>query len=84
MNVLVNGMDMPKNCGCCHLRFTKWCEARIYIETRPRGCPLVGVPTPHGRLIDADELKRNTMFIFSGTIREKEIDEATTIIEAEE
>lgn len=29
-----------------------------YKRTRARFCPLVEVPTPHGRLFDADELKK--------------------------
>lgn len=56
MGILIKGMDMPKNCGCCCLRFAKWCEARIYMETRPVRCPLVDVPMPHVRLIDADAI----------------------------
>lgn len=75
MSVLIMGVEMPTECGKCFVGDRSICKD---------GCPLVDVPTPHGRLIDADELKRNTMFIFSGTIREREIDEATTIIEAGE
>lgn len=93
MDVLIKDMDMPKNCKECPFSdHEAWClipgdwRKRYYCPDNEVSddCPLVGVPTPHGRLIDADELKRNPMFIFSGTIREKEIDEATTIIEAEE
>lgn len=31
------------------------CEADIKDVSRPSWCPLIEVPTPHGRLIDADE-----------------------------
>ena len=48
-------------------------------------CPLVEVPTPHGRLIDADELETHVdnwwdigEYVFADTIRN-----ADTIIEAE-
>lgn len=61
-----------------------------YKRTRARFCPLVEVPTPHGRLIDADELKKeyphdedweypvNT----NGYVSES-IDNAQTVVEAE-
>lgn len=86
MSVFVKGMDMPKNCGCCQLRFTKWCEARIYMETRPTGCPLVDVPTPHGRLIDADELKLrkyHSCVAKENAVAVAHIDWSPTVIEAE-
>ncbi|MBQ1309324.1 MAG: hypothetical protein IIY54_06425 [Ruminococcus sp.] len=48
-------------------------------------CPLVEIPTPHGRLIDADELETHVdnwwdigEYVFADTIRN-----ADTIIEAE-
>ena len=56
MSVLIKGMEMPKRCGGCPLRGV--CKQRIYIEYRPKDCPLIEVPTPHGRLIDADELEK--------------------------
>ena len=48
-------------------------------------CPLVEIPTPHGRLIDADEIEKCVHewydvgeYVFADTIRD-----ADTIIEAE-
>ena len=69
MSVLIRGMKMPTSCGTCHLRKSNedrvWCSVigeYICFETEFLGrmvnCPLVEVPTPHGRLIDADALKR--------------------------
>ena len=69
-DILIKGMDMPKNCSKC--RF--WCICNLLNEykdyesilrderigkngTRHEGCPLVEVK-PHGRLIDADKLKQ--------------------------
>lgn len=66
MSVLVKGMEMPENCDSCWAldeygdyplcRLTG--EQRGYNfrirEQRMEHCPLVDVPTPHGRLIDAD------------------------------
>lgn len=33
-------------------------EINNWYEAKHKDCPLVEVPTPHGRLIDADELKK--------------------------
>lgn len=73
MSLLIEGMDMPKDCASCDLSYYRdgynggygyspsgWmCRRLNHIikegeETRPSDCPLVEVPTPHGRLIDAD------------------------------
>ena len=43
-------------CGACFLR-VGGCKQRIYMEQRPKYCPLVEIPTPHGRLGDLDKLK---------------------------
>jgi len=68
-DILIKGMDMPKNCSKC--RF--WCTCNLLNEykdyesilrderigkngTRHEGCPLVEVK-PHGRCIDADALE---------------------------
>ena len=53
MSVLIRGTEMPERCGQCFLRVGK-CKQRIYMEQRPKNCPLVEIP-PHGRLIDADD-----------------------------
>ena len=55
MSILINGMEMPKNCAGCFLRVGQ-CSKRIYMENRPSDCPLNEVPEPHGRLIDEDVL----------------------------
>lgn len=47
MSVLIKGMDMPKNCGKCFIGDRSLCA---------NGCPLVEVPTPHGRLLDEKEV----------------------------
>ena len=65
-DLLIKGMEMPKNCAVCPLRVdglhTFQCMRlldRAYTyelaEQRQEDCPLVKVP-PHGRLIDADKL----------------------------
>lgn len=67
MSVLIKGMEMPPNCyDCPFIELQEdekaFCLAGlfemfgIYTQQRYYICPLVEVPTPHGRLIDADEL----------------------------
>ena len=67
-DLLIRGMDMPKNCFECPWRCKVDPEnllCRISgeyfeetfsgtIQNRHKSCPIVPVP-PHGRLIDADE-----------------------------
>ena len=70
--MIVNGMEMPKDCRECllcnyHISAGEtWCEAidgllatdygPILFDGRDSDCPLVEIKTPHGRLIDADAL----------------------------
>lgn len=67
MSLLINGMDMPKNCAECPILQTgsleHYCplakESMWSIDAesvRHNNCPLSEIPTPHGRLIDADRL----------------------------
>lgn len=97
MGVYIPNMEKPKDCKECqwHLEF--------YIEDEQVGglctitekddkentCPLIEIPTPHGRLIDKDELlshlKKDPLFDLverygvSGVIESR-----PTILEAEE
>lgn len=71
MAILIKGMEMPKSCPCelVGVGYDMYCSfvhgipamVREYDEccekgTRPDWCPLIEVPEPHGRLIDADKL----------------------------
>lgn len=94
MDILIKGMDMP--CMCCLCPCHDWdmetnryyCQAlkdepRIIDEnTRRNDCPLVEVPTPHGRLIDADAL--SLWDIDVANYPSNYIKNAPTIIDAEE
>lgn len=53
-DTLVRGLKIPTNCAACPFRLV-WCRERIYMETRPKRCPLYEVPK-HGRLIDENAL----------------------------
>ena len=59
MSVLIKDMEYPQNCGECKLSYNGICVANIGRKvTVDSICPLIEVPD-HGRLIDADRLKRN-------------------------
>ena len=64
MSILIQGMEMPKNCKSCPLRYSStgyaWCDITgeslaLEIDMRDYTCPLVELP-PHGRLADLDEI----------------------------
>lgn len=98
MSLLIQNMDMP--CMCCLCPCHDWdvetdryyClalkgEPRIIDEnTRRDDCPLVEIPTPHGRLIDADvackKYKDEDSLI--AELAYRKIRNAPTVIEAEE
>lgn len=68
MSVLIKGVKMPKDCLMCQFHgFGGYKNELIVCSLTGRsegqlsnvlGCPLVEVPTPHGRLIDADAFIR--------------------------
>lgn len=68
MSILIKDMDMPKNCSDCPLNYDQmscsvtgtgwWSDTMVLMDfdsckERLYNCPLVEIPTPHGRLIDA-------------------------------
>lgn len=72
MSIIIKYMEMPKSCYTCRLLYegvTNNCsplclaggfliDEEEMIDMTDKRCPLVEVP-PHGRLIDADELKND-------------------------
>ena len=67
-------------------------ELNIIATKRHKDCPLVEVPTPHGRLIDADKLTKNMRNYYPSidhlccsqhVVTKRDIDNAPTVIEAE-
>lgn len=104
MSILIKGGVMPltcEECPCydnndysCNVTGRGVIEYRF--DGRPDDCPLVEVPTPHGRLIDADKLfckidgikgwdygDESDMAI-SAAEALSAIDDSPTVIEAEE
>lgn len=62
MSILIKGMDMPISCEKCPLCYDYLhCSIddslHMFLYNRHPNCPLVEIPTPHGRLIDADALE---------------------------
>ena len=104
MSILIKGMGMPRDCGECRFGYDGKCFAVSPIHRFFVGdtfeCPLVEVPTPHGRLIDADALRvgmYHEAFETDSELQrwdsgcwvrykmfENHMDNAPTIIEAEE
>ena len=101
MSVLIKGFKMPETCIECPMQFGGFCyvqppeidEARVaptvdeaWEQGKPEWCPLCELPKNHGRLIDADELKKHKYHDnnrFENAVAVAEIDWADTIIEAE-
>lgn len=65
--VVIKGMTLPKTCGKCPLKVeANWglytCPFQpeyvfaLVSTFRSDKCPLIEVPEPHGRLVDADEM----------------------------
>ena len=95
MSVLVKGMKMPGKCGLCdlfHAESPMHCTVVKGYKTvgvpygmpRPDWCPLVEVPTPHGRLIDSDRMLRDCKYPEVETYTRVALESAPTVIEAEE
>ena len=65
MAILIKGMEMPKSCKECKFWSITSCIASYQGE---KSCPLIEVPEPHGRCIDADalaeDLKRQCEEVF--------------------
>ena len=95
MSILIKGMEMPENCNKCRFQsaLRLYCDAMPYnfcgntddIE-RPDFCPLIEIPTPHGRLIDADKLANETFYGATSApyITYRKFVNAPTVIEAED
>lgn len=88
MGVYIKGMEMPKCCAQCVIRYGN-CKERIYMGNRPSLCPIVEIKEPHGRLIDAGALVNTVVFHTNISADTKEFIEdligiAPTVIEAEE
>lgn len=76
-------------CQNCYFRVGRYCgiiESTEQVPVKKNRCPLVEIPTPHGRLIDADELANKTFYSATSApyITYKIFVDTPTIIEAED
>lgn len=89
ISILIKGMKMPKKCEQCWFFGTD--SARVgycYLlkgelplpDGVPQDCPLVEVPTPHGRLIDADAILGKINAIISAHPDEADLYEQDAVI----
>ena len=107
-DILIRGMEMPETCASCEWSYyvgngRAMCKkvsmrdkTEIMAKRKADFCPLVEVPTPHGRLIDADALKEEGADIHMDYVCDGYVEDTTwgysddlldsqpTIIEAEE
>lgn len=97
MGIYIKKMEMPESCYYCPFADGVWQKDKrclINGKEMPRdgrdvqqnhiNCPLVPVP-PHGRLIDADALDSSeTDYLGNHFVYLVDIDDAPTIIPAEE
>lgn len=95
MSILIKGMEMPETCEKCRMHLAMFIFSDGPIghcmllkgKADKRKCPLVPVPTPHGRLIDADDLEfyrtPSDKYEYEEVLYRHDINDAPTIIEAE-
>ena len=86
-------MEMPKDCIVCPFGWNG-CNNQhdfVYMGSRPDNCPLIEVPEPHGRLIDADALEYEEAYLNGHyelgdveIVTREDIESAPTIIPASE
>lgn len=102
MTILVKGMEMPRSCAKCmftqvisvldKLGYQCYLSGETAMEKEfarhgIKNCPLVEVPTSHGRLIDADKLFKAAPGLWCHdiwVIKASAIHDMPTVIEAEE
>ena len=88
--IYIKGMEMPNSCMNCALYNWHGCKATntifsnwVNTAKRQSNCPLIAVPD-NGRLIDADALKEEWRNGFHRKIVDALMEDAPTIIPAEE
>ena len=101
MSILIKDMDIPQKCGQCklyHAEHPMHCMAveghrtvgAPYGMPRPDWCPLIEIPTPHGRLVDIKSVEDRKFTTvdneyerwWNGAL-DSVVDNAPTVIEAE-
>ena len=93
MSILIKGMEMPTSCYKCELMTANYGCVIVgavggeSYRKRALDCPLVEIPTPHGRLIDADALIKEFGDVLgkiaAENLNDMWIGEQPTVIESE-
>ena len=99
MGVYIKGMALPKDCGSCGVREEAKCGTDYkwlvkhpdFYGTRRPDCPLIEIPTPHGRLIEDNKVVSRMVDSYANAGLHSEdyrkvckyISQAPTILEAE-
>lgn len=80
MSVLIEGMQMPKNCAECPAALSgKYCRINHTYTTfrilsaRPAHCPLVELPEHHGDLVDVKEIRWDDHYDSDGNLSKYKI-----------
>ena len=96
MSVLIKGMEMPETCSDCEWsyyvgngramckRVSMTDKTDIMTKRRADFCPLIEVPTPHGRLADLDKMISDFWDCDSMIIGNYELEKIKAVIEAED
>lgn len=89
MSIIIKGMDMPKDCSYCILaneHINGLCKKKYYcrLEADFEHCPLVEIPTPHGRLIDRDAVPEVSADPYEEGAFQGTLDDMPVFLEAEE
>ena len=62
MSMFIKGINPPKSCYTCDWYNKVQCPVDVskcyYKMARHPSCPLISIPTPHGRLGDLDKLEK--------------------------
>ena len=84
MSILIKGIDLPKDAQAIQISY--WTKDGHYIAESYPPSRIVEIPTPHGRLIDADKLRENIEEVDrpDGYTALVHIKYAPTILESEE
>lgn len=84
MSVLIKGAKMPPTCRDCFVMCDNY-DKKTWRYERHKDCPLVSVPTLHGRLVDIDaEVEKHGCIPILGEHLKAMAKHMTTVIESED
>jgi len=100
MSIIVKGLKKPKGCFPCWFSYVREKDLALVCainganvdEQKPLNCPLVEIPTPHGKLIDERDVLLTNLEILmcEGSYKDalklicEKLDDAPTILDAED